>query len=62
MAEYGLRNEFENQESFAKHLEGVNDMSAAEREELGHALTFVQCFFPTPERWALNELAKANTE
>ena len=37
-------------------------MSAAEREELGHALTFVQCFFPTPERWALNELAKANTE
>lgn len=39
-----------------------NDMSAAEREVLGHALTFVQCFFPTPERWALNEMAKANTE
>lgn len=54
--------EFENQESFAHWLEKVDDKSAAEREALGRALTFVQCFFPTPERWTLNELAKASTE
>ena len=53
-----LQYEFENQESFAKNLEEVDDRSAAEREALGHALTFVQCFFPTPERWALNEERK----
>lgn len=53
--------EFENQESFAKHLDKAAH-SDAEREALGRALTFVQCFFPTPERWTLNELAKASTE
>jgi hypothetical protein len=60
--ESGLGYEFENQEEFARHLEEVNDRSADEREALGRALAFVQCFFPTPERWALNELAKGNTE
>lgn len=58
----GFDLEFENAEAFAKHLECVDDRSAAEREALGRALTFVQCFFPTPERWALNELAKASAE
>lgn len=60
--EEGCQYEFENQESFAENLEKVDDRSAAEREALGTALTFVQCFFPTPERWALNELATASKE
>ena len=54
--------EFKNQESFAKSLDKAAQHSAAEREALGRALNFVQCFFPTPERWTLNELAKASTE
>ena len=58
----GLDYEFENRESFASWLGDADDKSGAHREALGHALAFVQCFFPTPERWALNELAKANTE
>jgi hypothetical protein len=58
LAEYGMDYEFDTAEEFAKHLEGVNDMSAAERDALGTALTFVQCFFPTPERWVLNEMRK----
>lgn len=53
-----LQYDFENQESFAKNLEKVDDKSAAEREALRRALTFVQCFFPTPERWTLNEMRK----
>jgi hypothetical protein len=54
----GLDYEFENQEAFAKYLERMSDRSATEPEALGRALAFVQCFFPTPERWALNEARK----
>lgn len=50
--------EFESQEAFAHALEGINDWSATDRADLKAALTFVQCFFPTPERWALNEIRK----
>lgn len=62
LAEYGLDYEFDNAEAFAKHLEGMSDRSATEQEVLGRALTFVQCFFPTPERWTLNELRKDDAE
>lgn len=62
LTEYGLDYEFDNAEAFARWLEDVDDKSAAEREVLGRALAFVQCFFPTPERWTLNELAKASKE
>lgn len=58
LSDDGLEYEFKNAEAFAKHLEHADNRSAAEREALGLALTFVQCFFPTPERWALNEMRK----
>lgn len=54
VAATGLDYEFENQEAFAKALEAIRD----EDDALGRALAFVQCFFPTPERWALNEARK----
>lgn len=53
-----LHYEFENQEQMAKSLEEVDDRSAAEREALGLAANFVACFFPTPERVALDALAR----
>ena len=58
VGEEDMQYEFENQEAFAKNLEEVDDRSAAERAKLGLALTFVACFFPTPERVTLNELRK----
>lgn len=64
----GLDYEFENVEGFARWLEEVNDRKEVDDEvdddALGRALAFVLCFFPTPQRWALNEARKedANTE
>jgi len=53
-----LEYEFETQGAFAKNLDKIDDRSGAERAALGLALTFVQCFFPTPERVAMDKIAK----
>ena len=50
--------EFTNQKEFAERLKEEEFWGPETRETLGHALAFVQCFFPTPERWALNEMRK----
>lgn len=48
----GLDYEFEDVNAMADH-QGVK-----EDEALGLALTFVQCFFPTPERLMLDQIVR----
>ena len=54
--EYGLDYEFGNQKEFASFVESVATEDEVGR--LGLALTFVQCFFPTPVRVAMDKMAK----
>lgn len=58
ISDEGQDYEFETQERMHKHLEEVNDVSASERAKLGMAADFIRCFFPTPERVALDALAR----
>jgi hypothetical protein len=52
----GCEYEFGNQKEFASFVESVATVPEVER--LGLALTFVQCFFPTPVRVAMDKMAK----
>lgn len=52
----GCEYEFGNQKEFASFVESV--ATESEIGQLGLALTFVQCFFPTPVRVAMDRMAK----
>lgn len=56
VSDAGNEYEFGNQKEFASFVESVATKSEIGR--LGLALTFVQCFFPTPVRVAMDKMAK----